>query len=453
MASKTDGVKWVNLAVLVGVLGLLCVLMLRPWSSPKSGQPNRQKAPPAESQTTLPAGKLSNSIQNGTPVSGWVVDRNSGRKVAGSKIRVALNQQPAIVQQANHRGEFQIYLAPGKYLFSAGLEFQREGTRTAVLYGPEVEVVVSNRPITGLEIPIQLLPQVTVSGQVFDPSGNPLSGCEVFVVWDSLENEDSRLEDFTQIETRTDVSGKFAITSPLVPGEYHVSAFHDDYVQVLGNAEGLTFRVHSGSDPQTYHLNVSFRKLRSKGVVEGKVQDETGQPVVGATVKFEGEDVDYADAVTNDRGEFKSSGEGTGWATVTVLHARYLLTRKEIGFINETGEPGARRAGIVIVVKAATLVLKGVLKDSRGNPQRNSCVRIFPIDGRGNQVNEFIEVKTDQEGKFELTVAPEAIYKFMDSDFRDLEFVSVPPPIVVDKYFLRYSFDRHLTGAELKPVR
>ncbi len=69
--------------------------------------------------------------------------------------------------------------------------------------------------------------------------------------------------------------------------------------------------------PEAWAGTDGVNAVAQVGVLKGKVLDDTGQPVIGATVKVDG--ADNKGAVTDIDGNFSISGVSSGKVTVTYI--------------------------------------------------------------------------------------------------------------------------------------
>lgn len=370
--------------------------------------------------------------------------------MANATVTAASTGKEDVFSSTNEEGSFILVLEPGKYKINASFAYS-DCTEDGMVLGPAIELTVTERPMQAVAVPIRLFPRVLVKGRVFNSSGMPIPGAAITVECHSTEEKEQGLERFRVAKAVSDVAGNFTILTPLVPGEYDVSASHEEYQSIFGDLEGLTFKVTDQPERQEAFFTIRFSALRPTGTIEGVVMDGDRRPVSGARVQVEGDGITYSEGTTDDKGAFKCSGEGSGWVTICVLHPNYKISRKEIGFINPRSEPNYRHTGVIIQLAQAEFRIQGVLKDTRGKIRRNRAFLIYQWDNKDVQLNQHVTVRTDADGKFEFSAAPDLNYGFSDEDGNDLIFESTPPPRITHPGGMVYAFERTIVGAELRP--
>jgi hypothetical protein len=296
-------------------------------------------------------------------------------------------------------GRFRIQnVQPGEYLLRPS-----RGGFDGVAVEIRIEAGVDPRPFD-----LMMVPWPRVRGKVLDPERQPLAGVRVRAV--NPGNAPGAV-----YEATTDVAGRFTLEH-LMPGRYHFLATPP----VTGSATGPTeltptwfpdvvtqhaapaVTLAAGDDFAGYDIT-----LRSAPVfrVSGRVVDESGEPVGGATVAT---GLANRAATTRDDGTFDLARVRPGEDVV-----RVELRRGEVrlrGFAKIA--VGRHDMEGVTVRVAAPVAFSGevALDGQAGHPCEGEAI-LMPVDGEGERARaEFsekgIRFESVYPGRYRLMVLP-----------------------------------------------
>lgn len=247
----------------------------------------------------------------------------------------------------------------------------------------------------------------SIGGRVTDETGNPIFGVSV--------------ETFSEpcctgrMSAYSDVDGIYRITG-LAAGDYRIGFFPDydgpfvrEYFNDTHDWLAATL-VHLGVAPVT-GIDAS---LALGGVITGRVTDEAGNPIAGATVGAFATDVRFA--TTDASGEYRIVGLATDAYVVS------FTPPQGANFVGEhyRDAPDYSAAESVNVVQRQTVsridaalaaggIIEGVVTDEQGNPIEGIAVFAF---GAGDTV-------TDASGRYQIVGLPTGGY--------NVQFSPVPP--------------------------
>lgn len=248
---------------------------------------------------------------------------------------------------------------------------------------------------------LQMSASSTLAGVVVDEKGNALSGCEV---WCGGEGRDLRLLNPEsesrywsyegRLEGRTDDLGRFRFAD-IEPGKYSIGARAPGYINSLLEQEDY-LEVKEGESGE------NLRIILKPGIsVRGKVVDQEGRPVEGATLTLEGElrNPEFDFERSNRKGEFSFYGVPPG------TYRLVFDPQSELQEI-KNGTVYARYAlpDVVVILGMKSLTVKlertdaitGAVTDADGRPA-------LAIVGALNAAEELIvEAPTGADGRFEL---------------------------------------------------
>ena len=274
----------------------------------------------------------------------------------------------------------------------------------------------------GMDTPIgdmMLAPGVSVTGQVIDTNGAPLSGITV-----ELTPTDPGP---SKVGVTTGVDGTYA-TSPLAPGGYQVHFIDQSpdpvwapqyWKQATTLSAASTLKLTTGNGPVVSDVNA---QLSAAAVIEGTVQGPGGSGLDGICIDAN---------IPN--------GNGSDWIarTVTDADGRYAIdglpaTDIRVHFHGCNGGPyldqwydtqagyesstpvvlaaGDDRTGIDAQLSQGTEVA-GQVTDTSGNPIAGIAVNVNSVDG-GSSVG----ARTDASGKYRTSGLPPGTYRVQ---FRD----------------------------------
>jgi transcriptional regulator CtsR len=208
----------------------------------------------------------------------------------------------------------------------------------------------------------------SISGVVKDDSGNPIVGA-----WVDASGYD--VSGYSYSETRTD--GSYTITG-LRSGNYSVyasaSVYIDEYYDNVYDYYEAT-PVSVTAPDETTGINFA---LGGAGTISGVVEDDSGNPIAGATVCADGYDVsDYAYTETSGDGNYTIGGLHSGSYIVSVEASGYLTEYYDNVYDYYEATPVSVTApdettGINFALGGGTI--SGVVEDDSGNPIAGATV-------------------------------------------------------------------------------
>ena len=233
------------------------------------------------------------SLEQGSTVSGRVLDAETGRLLSGLNMRVRLVNGNDIAYTESG--------TDGTYTFSGIPEAMLEVIVDGRGYIQErIDLEIEGRNlIQDFDISVTL--GGSVSGTLIDEeTGIPLYNLEVYaemvangrhVAWE-----------------RSNAEGRFILRG-LAPGEIYVVVEGQGYLP-----QRLALTV-SGQETVT----AGDLELGQGGTITGTVTDATGNPISGISVRGKWVDEDfYSDATTNDQGVYRLAGMGEGRHRISV---------------------------------------------------------------------------------------------------------------------------------------
>ena len=188
----------------------------------------------------------------------------------------------------------------------------------------------------------------------------------------------------------TNSKGFYEITTGLETGTYNVTVMIAEGYTVPVTKTGI--QVKSGEVVK----DVNFL-LDKSGKIVGRVVDQEGKPVKGATVFAVSTDRKYYGyATTDEEGHYEiSSGLGTGVYTVTAVKMGYQSLPKT----NVKVTAGETATVDLQIAKLPSGTLKGYVKDAKtGKPIKNATVKVTSSFGV-----VVATVQTDENGYYEIS--------------------------------------------------
>jgi protocatechuate 3,4-dioxygenase beta subunit len=263
-----------------------------------------------------------------------------------------------------------------------------------------------------------------VAGTVVDAvTGQPVRAAEIYA---TILSGSSAAE---STPVHTDANGRFSIDN-LEPGRYVLQASHDDYTSpdhLSGARSGIVILAPG------QHTDDVVISLTPGGALAGRVTDETGSALSGATLqamKFSYRDgkrqiEEAASASTNARGEYRMAGllpgkyylratssqpapvAGKDQAYVPLYYPAASDFTRAAEF---TVRAGQELAGINLsFAPVPTVHIKGRVIDTRGS---SSCKgpAITLLSDEGNTFFSTGQISTDAEGRFDFPGIPQGSY-------------------------------------------
>jgi len=165
----------------------------------------------------------------------------------------------------------------------------------------------------------------TVSGEVTDASGNPLSGASVELEPVSMVGETITYGPKHYTVKATDAKGDYSFSN-ILAGTYLVSIQAKGYVD--NTSANFTVVAGSNTAPTVQLTPIVY------GTVTGQITDNTGKPLAGATVIISSVSIPSQpnlfvgpQATTDANGDYTVKNVETGSYTVVALDKDYVLNR------------------------------------------------------------------------------------------------------------------------------
>lgn len=274
-----------------------------------------------------------------------------------------------IIAQTNRIGSYSQGLAPGDYIVTPVLEGYSTDNRLELTIGP-------GATISGVELELTANPS-SISGRIMDNDDQALRNALVSAAG---------------VRTNSDAQGNY--TLDVAAGDHIVSATLPGYV----SAEEGPVGVEPGEDVANININLTD----NAGVISGRVRrgnDAIFNAIITA-VNIETEN------------EFEESTDRNGNYTFGLRHGLYRVTVHKDGFVAaQPGffeiqlRPGQEVNGRDFPMLNYAARLTGVVRSPAG-PVNSPSIRITQLDDE----NRVYNTSGNVEGRFALTVAPEASY-------------------------------------------
>lgn len=210
------------------------------------------------------------TLEEGTPLSGMVLDKVDSRPVSGAAVKYAIG-----FKRGDERGivyeEESVTDSQGLFSFE---KVSRRGYRLLVSAPGYSDAIC--QPFKKTRDPealmkIHLEKEGALEGRVFDPNGLALEGAQVKVI-------QRHLFDWKELATRTDASGCFLL-APLASGEIRVYASHRRFGPAV---------IDGAVVPPGGALNGIELYLTQTAAIEGKVSGPDGEPAGQVRVVLDG---------------------------------------------------------------------------------------------------------------------------------------------------------------------
>ncbi len=264
-------------------------------------------------------------------------------------------------------------------------------------------LVYSGSPIRGDhpgELSFPLEQGILIGGTVVDADGQPIPEARVQFSTNVSNRNDQPEPSYQGVQVVTDAEGHWSYeqaSSDL--GRIYISASHptmkESSSQVEGGAEELK--------TETAKI-VLKRYIPDTYTRTGQITDEAGKPVVGAKVMwyYSRYNSTKPTTITDDQGNFKISNNDSESNPITVIAPGY-------GPQVMDSEQVVRNKSLAITLKAPRK-FEGSLLDEQGKPVKGAKIELASIGNRDAEALDW-SAKTDADGKFVWTEAPQELFK------------------------------------------
>jgi RNA polymerase sigma factor (sigma-70 family) len=311
-------------------------------------------------------------LPRGTPVTGTVVDADTGASLAGVDVAFRHDQLPGEPScsamnsvRTDERGRFRLVVSSGKgALIAMGTSTQREQLTEAV-------TITQGEPLMGVRFALRRVQ--AIQGRVFDPQGEPVAGARGRLTASDRPGTDLGSD-------VTDAAGGFHVKY-LMPGvQYEWTVVHAG--REVGGRVALPL-------PGDQHQQVPIAvRLQLLGTVTGRVLAADQTPVRGAALRLWA-NVSLSDGtrtfVKQEDDEASTDTQGVFRFAHLVPDSRYRYTvevtapgHAQLHFPEVEVGPGQTQALPEIVLVPATASVSGIVADSAGQPLANVRVSAVP---------------------------------------------------------------------------
>ena len=266
---------------------------------------------------------------------------------------------------------------------------RRPGFARRVVPGVSVE---SSDPNDPLDLGTLVLgPEAIVEGRVVDPAGEPVEDATV-TVGPAGRFERGMFPGAFADTARTGPDGAFRI------GELPPGVRVDVTASRLSQKEAIVHGIELPTGEPVILL------LEPSASVAGRVVDESGRPVAGATLGHRQTRPDGSGSsasggeLSSEKGDFRIERLPTGRVEVTAIAEGFCE-----GATGVTLEPGEHREGLEIVLEPG-VELEGVLRTADGDPVADAQIH---VGGIGSEQQLLFRMSwTDTEGRFRVPNLP-----------------------------------------------
>ncbi|MEI2325688.1 carboxypeptidase regulatory-like domain-containing protein [Priestia megaterium] len=285
-------------------------------------------------------------------LTGTVSDLQTGVSLAGAVVQIfsAGNLIPIENAITNQNGSFIVRgLEPGEYnVLARATNFGSVVVGATITPGDTTNITISLAPLSG-----------SISGQVTDFSGNPLSNATLRLL--------DRNQNVVGIGA-TDISGAYTISN-IAPGTYILVASAPGFGT---SNQGITV------GPEQFLTGINIPLEANPGNITGQVVSaDTGKPVIGATVTVRSLQAIGGIAVqvanTDQQGNYVVSNLSPGSYSVTVTQLGFGLQTKVVTVFSNQ----ATNADFTLILDTGNI--SGLVSDTSGNPitGSNIFIRLF----------------------------------------------------------------------------
>lgn len=328
--------------------------------------------------------------EGGRPVEGAAIDLISSES---SKAEPLPKQGSAISARSDHQGRFQSRLSAGSWDLRAGAPGLVATVVRGIVVGPGRDPVDLGTVV--------LRRGGTLDGQVVDPQGKPIAGCQIRVLpaggMTSTRFLAAGAAQDENMETLSGPDGGFTLTG-LPEGQP---------IALAVSGEGYLSATRRGIQvPAERPLRVT---LSPGSRISGRVVDDSGAPVTRAQVLAV-----YEGPGPGGGGAAESLDENGGFVIENVSPGRFTLAVAAPGF-----QPAQRKgievvagkdvSGLEVVVRKGATV-EGRVTTTEGRPVAGAHLRVMPTGNAGNPLLAALglpEAVADGDGTYKLEGVPE----------------------------------------------
>lgn len=372
--------------MLAATLALMTVFAIGPLEltrrtarAEKPSEPAATRPAPAGGET--PAEKPSLDFR--------VVDKDSGEPLADAALRVRVNDAVRTVK-TDKNGRYRVEL-DNRHPSILSIRVHKP-TYVPMVVGWSEESDPAGVPESHT---LRLEPGSPVGGVVRDQDGRPVEGATGLVMTGQNDGRDRyNLWDYP---VKTGADGRWVCDAfPRKIGSIQVRFEHPDYATT-----GITYQ-DSGDTMEQLRKRIHVTVMRKPPVLTGRVLDEKGSPLPGATVGMRTNtmnDKESKRATTNDKGEFRLVYTGA-----VQSHTSLLLTAT-----SKDRAPDRKRVPLNEPIKPLELqlglgrTLRGRITDMADKPLADVTVTVK--EWRGFHPLEW-RTQTDNDGRFIWQNAP-----------------------------------------------
>jgi len=337
----------------------------------------------------------------GAAIFGTVVDRTSGKPVAGAAVSFSMERMRAQggASRRARKDETTITRADGRFalrqLGAAQYQIMAAADHRASRAPAEVSLAIAEQ-LSGVVVVVDRAQNAT--GIVVDGDGKPVPDVDVEAV---------EMGDLPPVSTRTDADGRFVLAG-LGVGKYSLILAGEG---ILSSTMETTFEVGT-EDVRDLRVPVA-RGTTMRGVVRpaavAQVSLRPGASVSGFAVLTEGRKAKDARGRSDADGAFELGSVPPGqWRVIANgIDGSYGETEVTI---TEAGPQD------VVVELAPRATVRGTVVDAAGAAIENAKIAIEPDGPPGPARVDGISDQTDAEGRFELVGVVEGRHRVLAHD-------------------------------------